>query len=207
MSEAKSYYEHSINRFPSKYWHKMIVDNIRSMIKKYNISSPLLDLGCGDGVRTRLIFSEEFEVHGIDNDPEMVEFAKRRLDKVYLGDMENPPPEILNNRYGAVILLESLEHVNNPGRVLQLAYELLTDDGVLLVAVPLNTPLFRVIWGAWTRTLGKRWRHTHSYNFNSPQQLFSLLEKWFKVVEYKKTNFGCILITICKKRNPCGKIE
>lgn len=195
----KSYYEISINRFPSKYWHRMIINATKLMIKKYNISSPLLDLGCGDGVRTRLIFGKEFVVHGIDNDPEMIEFAKRRLDKTYLGNMEDPPPEILNNKYGAIIMMESLEHVSNPEKVLQLAYELLMDDGILLVIVPLNTPLFRVIWWAWTRTMGKRWRQTHSYNFNSPQQLFTLLEKWFRVVEYKKTNFGCILITICKK--------
>lgn len=197
---SKSYYEISINRFPSKYWHWMIINNVKLMIKKYDISSPLLDLGCGDGVRTRLIFDKDFVVHGVDNDPEMIEFAKRRLDKAYLGDIEDPPPEILNNKYGTVLIMESLEHVRNPEKVLQLVNELLTDDGVLLLIVPLNTFLFRFIWWIWTRTWGKKWKHLHVYNFKSPKQLFTLLERWFRVVEYRKTNFGCILIAICKKR-------
>ncbi|MEM3588324.1 MAG: class I SAM-dependent methyltransferase [Nitrososphaerota archaeon] len=170
------------------------------MIQKYNISSPLLDLGCGDGVRTRLIFDKDFVVHGVDNDPEMIEFARRRLDKAYLGNMEDPPPEILNNKYGTILIMESLEHVRNPEKVLRLANELLTDDGVLLVIVPLNTLLFRLIWWIWTRTMGKKWKHLHIHNFKSPKQLFILLERWFRVVEYKRTNFGCILIAICKKR-------
>lgn len=197
---SKSYYEASINRFPSKYWHRMIINNAKFMIQKYNISSPLLDLGCGDGVRTRLIFDKDFVVHGVDNDPEMIEFARRRLDKVYLGNMEDPPPEILNNKYGTILIMESLEHVRNPEKVLRLANELLTDDGVLLVIVPLNTLLFRLIWWIWTRTMGKKWKHLHIQNFKSPKQLFTLLERWFRVVEYKRTNFGCILIAICKKR-------
>lgn len=195
----KSYYEVSINRFPSKYWHRRIINTAKLMLEKYTISSPLLDLGCGDGVRTRLIFNDEVEVHGVDNDPEMIEFARRRLNKVYLGNIEDPPQEVLNNRYGMVISMESLEHVRNPEKVLQLANELLINDGLLLVIVPLNTLLFRLIWWIWTRTIGKRWRQTHLYNFKSHNQLFTLLEKWFKILEFKKTNLGCILIVICKK--------
>jgi 2-polyprenyl-3-methyl-5-hydroxy-6-metoxy-1,4-benzoquinol methylase len=171
------------------------------MINGYKISEPALDLGCGDGVRVRMILGDSVEIHGVDIDPEMVEFAKKRLDKVYLGSIEDPPTEILNRQYGTIVLMESLEHVNNPERVLDIAEKLLTENGLLIVIVPLETLLFRVIWWLWTRSWGRRWKNTHLFKFKSERQLFSILEKRFKVVEHKKTNLGCIIITICSKKD------
>ncbi|MEM0381780.1 MAG: methyltransferase domain-containing protein [Nitrososphaerota archaeon] len=196
----KSYYEISTNRFPSRYWHREIVKTAKSMVKGHEIAEPVLDLGCGDGVRVRMIFGDTVEIHGVDIDPEMVEFAKERLDKVYLGSIEDPPPEILNRRYGTIVLMESLEHINNPEKVLETAYKLLTDNGLLIVIVPLETILFRIIWWLWTHSMGMRWKGAHLFKFNSEQQLFSILEKWYKIVEYRKTNLGCIIITICSKK-------
>ncbi|GBC70886.1 Ubiquinone biosynthesis O-methyltransferase [Candidatus Calditenuaceae archaeon HR02] len=199
----KSYYEISTTRFPSKYWHREIVKAAKSMVKKHEISEPILDLGCGDGVRVRMIFGDSVEIHGVDINPEMVESARERLDKVYLGSIEDPPPEILNRLYGTIVLMETLEHVNNPERVLGVADKLLKEKGLLLVIIPLETTLFRIIWWLWTRSMGRRWRGAHLFKFKSEQQLFSILEKRFKVVEHKKTNLGCIAITICsKKENP-----
>ncbi len=170
------------------------------MINGYKIAEPVLDLGCGDGVRARMILGDSVEIIGVDIDPEMVKFAKKRLDKVYLGSIEDPPTEILNRRYGTIVLMESLEHVNNPERVLDITEKLLTEDGLLIVIVPLETLLFRVIWWLWTHSRGKRWKDAHLFKFKSERQLFSILEKRFKVVQYKKTNLGCIIVTICSRK-------
>ncbi|MEM0481646.1 MAG: class I SAM-dependent methyltransferase [Nitrososphaerota archaeon] len=193
----KSYYEISTTSFPSKYWYREIVRAAKSMIKGYEIDEPILDLGCGDGVRVRMIFGDSVEIHGVDVDPEMVEFAKKRLNTVYLGSIEDPPPEILSRRYGTIVLMESLEHVNNPEIVLEIADKLLKGNGLLIVIVPLETMLFRIIWWLWTHSMRRRWKGTHLFKFKSEQQLFSILEKRFKVVEHKRTNLGCILIAIC----------
>ncbi|MEM0445054.1 MAG: hypothetical protein QXY54_03700 [Nitrososphaerota archaeon] len=48
--------------------------------------------------------------------------------------------------------------------------------------------------------MGSRWKAAHLSKFKSAQQLFSLLEKRFKIVEYGKTNLRCIIITICSKK-------
>ncbi len=195
----KSYYELSTTRFPSKYWHMKIINTARIMLIRQRVAGPILDLGCGDGVRVRLIFGEHIEIHGVDNDPEMVEFAKKRLNKVYLSSVENIPQEILDNKYNTIVLMESLEHIPNVETVLKIANKLLADNGLLIVIIPLETVLFRIIWWLWTMTMGKRWRKTHLTRFKSAQQLFSMLENWFKILDYKKINLGCILITICGK--------
>ncbi|MCS7145698.1 MAG: methyltransferase domain-containing protein [Nitrososphaerota archaeon] len=196
----RSYYELSLNRFPSKYWHRNIIETARRMVEGSGVRGPVLDLGCGDGVRTRMIVGDALEVHGVDIDPEMVIFAKKRLNKVYLASIDGDLSEILDSKYGTVLLFESLEHVRDPERVLQNAAKLLEDRGLLVVIVPLETTLFKIIWWLWTKTLGRRWREAHLYKFKSVKQLLSMLERDFKVLEYRLTNLGCIIVAICQRR-------
>lgn len=195
----KSYYELSVTRFPSKYRHKNIIVEMKLILRKYNVGNPVLDLGCGDGVRTRLILGDSIEVYGVDKDPQMLEFAKKRLNEVYLGDIEDLPEDIGKRKFNTILLMESLEHVSNPAKVLSKARELLAANGLLVIVIPLETPLFRLIWWIWTRTMGKRWKDAHIYRFKSPENLFSLLENQFRVVEFRRTNLGCILIVVCRK--------
>ncbi|MCS7118359.1 MAG: class I SAM-dependent methyltransferase [Thaumarchaeota archaeon] len=196
----KSYYEISTTRFPSEYWHSNIIKVTRSVLKEHNVREPVLDLGCGDGVRSRLILGDHLEIHGVDIDTKMLEFAKKRLNKVYHHNIEENLDEILDNRrFNTILLIESLEHVQNPEKVLQNVARLLNDEGLLLVVVPLETPLFRIIWWIWTRTYGAIWREAHLYKFNSADQLLSMLKKYFMIVEHRTTNFGCILVVLCKK--------
>ncbi|MCS7133553.1 MAG: class I SAM-dependent methyltransferase [Candidatus Caldarchaeum sp.] len=196
----RSYYEISVNRFPSKYWHRNIINTMKRILEKYSVSGPVLDLGCGDGLRTRMILGDDLEVDGVDIDPEMLDFAKTRLNNVFHASIDNNLGELIKRKYRVVLLLESLEHVRDPEPVLRNAAEFMENDGLLVVVVPVETPLFRIIWWIWTKTLGKKWKETHLYKFKSAKQLLSLLEKNFEILEHGTTNFNSITIVVCKKR-------
>jgi len=98
----------------------------------------VLDVGCGNGVISRSLGAQGFNVRGIDVSEKTIEKAK------VLNTFPNVRFEVVSaeqlvadgHRYHAVICSEVLEHLNDPGKLLRVLHQSLTDDGVLIVTVP-----------------------------------------------------------------------
>jgi len=98
----------------------------------------VLDVGCGNGVISRSLGAQGFNVRGIDVSEKTIEKAK------LLNTFANVRFEVVSaeqlvadgHRYHAVICSEVLEHLNDPGKLLRVLHQSLTDDGVLIVTVP-----------------------------------------------------------------------
>jgi len=98
----------------------------------------VLDVGCGNGVISRSLGAQGFNVRGIDVSEKTIEKAK------VLNTFSNVRFEVVSaeqlvadgHRYHAVICSEVLEHLNDPGKLLRVLHQSLTDDGVLIVTVP-----------------------------------------------------------------------
>jgi SAM-dependent methyltransferase len=98
----------------------------------------ILDVGCGAG----LFFSrlEEIgEAYGVESDVSMRTGREDVDQRIHWGTLESYHP---GRRYGAILFLDVLEHVERPQELLRLALQLLTDDGVVIATVP----AFRVLW-------------------------------------------------------------
>jgi 2-polyprenyl-3-methyl-5-hydroxy-6-metoxy-1,4-benzoquinol methylase len=98
----------------------------------------VLDVGCGNGVISRSLGGQGFTVRGIDVSEKTIEKAKA------LNNLPNVRFEVVSaeqlvadgHRYHAVICSEVLEHLNDPGKLLRVLHQSLTDEGVLIVTVP-----------------------------------------------------------------------
>ena len=98
----------------------------------------VLDVGCGNGVISRSLGEKGFKVKGIDVSEKAIARAKE-LNKFPNVSFEVISAEQLvadGNRYHAVICSEVLEHLNDPGKLLQVLHQTLHDNGVLIVTVP-----------------------------------------------------------------------
>ena len=98
----------------------------------------VLDVGCGNGVISRSLGEKGFTVRGIDVSGKAIERA-RELNKYPQVKFDVVSAEQLvadGHRYHAVICSEVLEHLNDPGKLLNVLHELLDKDGVLIVTVP-----------------------------------------------------------------------
>lgn len=141
------------------------------VIMKLAQGGPSLDIGCGSGLYTTALpdaigidLNKEFE--GTINTPDYFMDAR---------DLGFP-----DESFNTVALLDTLEHVPEPGLVIKEAWRVLKPNGVLVLTDPNDTVLF------WARLLALRFRdafrgnpgHVHKFD---KDQLIELTTPLFKL--------------------------
>jgi 2-polyprenyl-3-methyl-5-hydroxy-6-metoxy-1,4-benzoquinol methylase len=116
-----------------------VFESLCDMIeKKKNKTSTLLDIGCGNGDFIWLAQKRGWDVRGIELSQTAVDFAvQMRNLEVVLGASDQLPYE--DNSFDVVTVLDVLEHLSNPAKVLESIFRVLKPGGALIVQVP-NTP-------------------------------------------------------------------
>jgi len=102
----------------------------------------VLDIGCGDGYLSCKMAEIGHFVHGCDTSETGLQWARTMADRMAL----NGRTEFLHmgpyetgldaESFELVVLADVLEHVMDPGRLLQEARRVLTADGLLLLSTP-----------------------------------------------------------------------
>lgn len=114
----------------------------------------LLDVGCGTGrLAEKLRIKKNCFVVGIEKDRTKVEIARRRCDGIIIADVETLKEIPFSARYfDVIIFVDILEHLKEPGTILDKFKEYLKDDGYILVSVPnvANwTIRLKLLFGRW----------------------------------------------------------
>ena len=114
---------------------EFIKKNLASSIPK---NGSVLDVGCGNGIISLNLGKEGYTIHGIDMSEKSIENAKEKnpFSNVSFSAMDAETMRASGLRYDAIVCSEVLEHLNNPGSLLKQLFEILKDDGILLVTVP-----------------------------------------------------------------------
>jgi len=111
---------------------------IEILQKRLPSGAEVLDVGCGNGVISRSLGEKGFTVKGIDVSEKAIARA-RELNKSPNVRFEVVSAEELvadGHRFHAVICSEVLEHLNDPGKLLNVLHQLLDVGGALIVTVP-----------------------------------------------------------------------
>lgn len=144
----------------------------------------LLDVGCGEGTFLLKAKSNGWQTVGTEMNP-----ANARNEGLQVFEtLAEVKEKYGENSFDAITLWHTLEHFRNPREVLQKVFELLSPEGVLLVAVPDA--------GGWqARMFGKHWlhldvpRHLFHFNFDCLKNLlaqcgFAVKSDWHQEFEY-----------------------
>ena len=91
----------------------------------------LLDIGCGVGNFLSFMGKKNLKVTGVENNSIALEICKKKNLKVY-DSIENLPHEL----FDIVSLWHVLEHLPQPNKIIEKIYDLLSSEGVLVIAVP-----------------------------------------------------------------------
>ncbi len=102
-------------------------------------SQQILDVGCGDG----LFFDQLLkfgEVQGVESTAELVDPNGQHRSRIHVGPFDESfePGE----RFSLILMLDVLEHMEDPVAALRKAWSLLVPGGTLLITVP----AFMLLW-------------------------------------------------------------
>lgn len=145
---------------------------------------PILDIGCGEGIFSFILFDEKIDV-GID--PVQKELKRALYYGMYdellncFGDKINKPDNFFNTIFSNSVL----EHIRDINPVLKEANRLLDDDGVFYCTVPTNYfDKYSIIYQCLNFLRLKRlsekyriffnkfWKHYHCYDRDGWEKLF-----------------------------------
>ncbi len=169
------YYSYSVNKKPSIFTslreylilhlnQKTLVSRILELFIRVPAmpsaaNGKILDIGCGSGDTLSLLKLIGWDVYGLDIDDGAIKEAhKRGLHKVSLGsykDLKNYP----DNNFDVIRLYHVIEHLDDPGSCLTLAYKKLKQGGEIIIGTPnVNSFIARAFRQYW-------------YNLDCPRHL------------------------------------
>ncbi|WP_099190534.1 class I SAM-dependent methyltransferase [Tepidibacter mesophilus] len=104
----------------------------------------ILDIGCSQGIVPILLGREGFEVTGIDISKKSIEYANEALKEEEIVTQKNIDfinenfmmMDFEDKKFDTIILSEVIEHLNQPQRFLKRAWEVLEDNGQIIITVP-----------------------------------------------------------------------
>lgn len=142
------------------------------MIKKFATRGKLLDVGCGKGKFLQAAAADGWEAWGIEPSLRSVQFiGKDAPFKLITGRLEEA--ELPEGYFDFITMWHTLEHFHRPIETLRSVYQVMSDNGYLLIRVPNSDSWdFRIGHGRWFHLDVPR----HLYHF-SPASLSTLLGK------------------------------
>ena len=121
---------------PSEYGFTSTLErakNLYNYIIKSNLKIPqkkMLDVGCGCGGFLKYFKDKGFEVFGNDPDNKATDFGIMKglkIDKIPAEEMH------YKEKFGLIIIIGSLEHCFDPNKVLSKCWEMLIEDGIIII--------------------------------------------------------------------------
>ncbi|MEI7640226.1 MAG: class I SAM-dependent methyltransferase [bacterium] len=110
-----------------------------------NTAKAILDIGCSEGNFGRLLKQRNNAIiYGVEIDNASYKKAKNKLDKVYLGGVEENLKKIPKKYFDCIVFNDVLEHLKNPDAVVQSIKTKLKKGGSIVVSLP-NIRNFKIL--------------------------------------------------------------
>lgn len=116
----------------------ILIARMRKLVGDRAGSVRILDVGCGAALFFDAL-SEFGHVEGIESDPAVAQQSGKWRGRVHTGDLETFPER---DPFDVILMLDVLEHVANPQRLLGLAARRLHERGFVMITVP----AFQSLW-------------------------------------------------------------
>jgi len=168
--------------------NKFLKGPILSLLKKVR-AKHVLDIGCGNGTLDKYLIDEGFEIVGVEPGDDGIKNARKLLPntKFYQLGVYDDPIGIAENNFDAVISTEVIEHLYQPGKLIEFAKNKLKPGGYLLITTPYHGYIKNVmltIFNKWDYHHAPRWDGGH-IKFWSKSTLTTLVEEQnFKLVKF-----------------------
>ncbi len=170
--------------------------------------SLVLDVGCGTGALGEKLKQKGCIVHGVEYSKESAEKAKKRIDEVFIANIEQEIPK-LRKKYDFLIFADVLEHLRNPEDVLKKYSIFLKEKGIAIISLPniANWSIrIKLLFGKfnYTKTGILDETHLHFYTIKSAKKMIEKAEFAVEKIDLTPNFVRCFLEPIKKIANLFG---
>lgn len=193
---------------------RLTIEAIRNLRSAKDRRLKILDIGCGSGFAvTQFLAIDGDDVLGIDFYQPNIDYAQKHFgsDCLSFACLDATQLRDEGNKYDVVVLTDVLEHLHQPEKILQLARDLLADDGIVVVSIPNGFGPYEIesyihklpvvgraldrLFAAWSFVLNRsvfkgRWTELNNrqpgdlpYNYGSPHVQWFTEGRFRRVVE------------------------
>lgn len=136
------------------WWHRQKRLVIRTLLKRYCPKpGKVLDVGCGAGKILIELQDQGWETHGVDT---ILTQGKQRGLTLKKVNLQTEPLPFPANYFDAVICLDTLEHIQDDGRLAAEMARVVKKPGAVIISVP----AYQWLFSYWDTMLG----HFRRYN-------------------------------------------
>lgn len=134
--DSDQYISHHSEQFnPFSILYKILrtvnINNKLNILNSYVKGNSLLDVGCGTGNFLHKAHLQQFKAEGVEVDPDARNKAIQHTKLPVHSSLE-----VVQGTFHVITLWHVLEHTTNPTTTISLLKEKLTDNGILIIAVP-----------------------------------------------------------------------
>lgn len=129
-----------INPFDEQYDYMMRIEHLGRYYfasERLNNFKKVLDVSCADGYGTKILSQRVASVDGIDRNEEYLRVARTKYNSNNINykciDVDK---KTINDTYDGIVCFETLEHLKYPKKFLHNLYDILDNNGVMLLSVP-----------------------------------------------------------------------
>ena len=192
-----NYYDNAIKKnLLQKFWHSRRFVQEKKYLKTID-ARQILDVGCNSGTFTKQIYNvlPESKIYGIDISQNAISYAEQKYKNISFSVAWAEKLPFKENSFDLATCFEVLEHVDEPDKIIREMLRVLRKKGNMIIIVPTENLLFRMIWALWTIFgPGSVWKHTHVQKFTK-DSLDVLLRKFgCRILKRKTFLLGMLLI-------------
>lgn len=167
------------------------------LINSFETGKRILDIGAGTGDFLSFFKDKGWEIFGVEPSAKARELALRK--EVHL---EENLKEFSQKKFDVISMWHVLEHVPNLSEYIRSLHQMLSDSGVLFIAVPnfksYDALHYKEFWAAYDVP-----RHLWHFSQKAIEQLFS--EHQMKVIEKHPLKFDAYYVSLLSEKNKTGK--
>lgn len=202
--ESETYISHTDS-------NKNIVDKIYQFVKKITLKNKLqlinsvtkgdktlLDVGCGTGDFLQICKKNSWKVTGVEPNEKALKKCKQKLkNTAFFHDLT----QLKTKKFDVITLWHVLEHVPDVTLYIKNLKQLLTKNGVLIVAVPnfksFDAAYYKSFWAAYDVP-----RHLWHFSKKAIQKLF--LKENMQVIKIKPMYFDSFYVSVLSEKYKTG---
>ena len=168
-----------------KVFRKMYGKYAAAVIRKVGASGRLLEVGCGAGWMLEAFAQRGWEVAGLERTSSIAqEITERTGIKVYTGDLALIQTE---ERFDVILLYNVLEHLPDPGAVIDHCKRLLNPGGRIIITLPnILSWQARLTKGSWFHLDAPR----HLFHFSEASMGRFLNSHGLEITSFRNTSLA-----------------